>query len=97
MQLEEQMKVQEVELAALKEELSRLNAGLEGAFKDAGLGLDQLDVTEADIPAEVRLEWEALKKAALRAGEARKARAAQSAPASGGASSGGRRRGVVRI
>ena len=36
MQLEEQMKVQEVELAALKEELSRLNAGLEGAFKDVG-------------------------------------------------------------
>jgi hypothetical protein len=94
---EKELREQEQAVAALKEELSRLNAQFDGLIKDAGLSLDDLAAARKEnLTPEMARMLEQAKEEAARAGQARAAQfQTGTAPTASGA--GRRRPGAVRI
>jgi predicted component of type VI protein secretion system len=96
---EKELREQELALAALKEELSRLNAQFDGLLKDAGLSLDDLSAArEENLTPEMARMLEQAKEEAARAGQARAAQfQAETAPSGSARGAGRGRPGAVRI
>ena len=95
---EQEMKAQEQAFAAMKEELSRLNARYEGMVKDAGISTEDLKkaLNEKRSP-ELEKAFNEAKAEAERAGKARAAQAGAAAPADPAKSAGRGRPGAVKI
>ncbi|MBP3731433.1 MAG: hypothetical protein J6I40_08195 [Mailhella sp.] len=92
---EQQLKQQEQEIAALAQELSRLN-GLFDQQKQA-LGIaegEEVTFDEKEMTPELQKAFDAVKAEAEKAGRARSSQAAAAAPASSAPHA---RRGAVRI
>lgn len=95
---QQDMEKQMEQFAAMKEELSRLEAQEKAQLK--ALGLTEADLGKPDLdalPPELRKMAQEAQEAARRAGEARRAQSSTTASTSSGPRPGAGRRGVVRL
>lgn len=93
---QEHFQKQENQLAALREELSRLNAQFDAQMKDLGLEHEDLVQAESMSSPELTTMLRAAREGAKRAGSARAAQAALATQPAGHAPGKGRA-GVIRL